>query len=107
MLLNLAQVSSANRDTNLTNNAATAATLVTATARLTLVKEVFPALVEPGATLHYRIVITNSGPSAAANVVVADTLPAAIDAVAVSSSQGGCTGFPLSLIHISEPTRPY
>jgi uncharacterized repeat protein (TIGR01451 family)/fimbrial isopeptide formation D2 family protein len=96
-LLNLAQVSSANRDTNLTNNAATAATLVSASARLTLIKAVSPALVEPGATLHYRIVVTNSGPSAAANVVVADTLPAAIEAVTVSSSQGGCTAFPCAL----------
>src|SRR5690606_21387769 len=56
-----------------------------------------PSPAVPGATLTYRIVVTNSGPSNALNVVVTDTLPADFTANSVASSQGGCSTLPCTL----------
>ncbi|MCB0055237.1 MAG: DUF11 domain-containing protein, partial [Caldilinea sp.] len=96
-LVNTAYVDSANLDGDLTNNRDTASTAVTAEALVSIVKDVIPAAVEPGMSIVYRIVVANGGPSTARNVVVADTLPAEVINTAVSSSQGGCTGFPCTL----------
>ena len=41
--------------------------------------------------LSYRITVTNNGPAAASGVTVNDTLPAGIDFVSVTSSQGFCS----------------
>ena len=96
-LVNTAYVDSANLDTNTSNNTDTASTVVTAEALVNIVKDVIPAAVEPGMGIVYRMVVTNAGPSTARNVVVADTLPPEVINAAVSSSQGGCTGFPCTL----------
>ena len=96
-LLNLARVDSANPDNVPGNNQSTASTDVTAEALMTLTKVASPSSATPGATVTYRIVVANDGPSTARAVVVADTLPAEIVNPLISSSQGGCTIFPCAL----------
>jgi uncharacterized repeat protein (TIGR01451 family) len=96
-LVNLAHVASANPDTDLTNNQATAETVISAEARLTLVKEVAPASAVPGATVTYRIVVNNHGPATAKRVVVSDVLPVEVQDALVSSSIGGCNSLPCAL----------
>ncbi|MBK8798713.1 MAG: DUF11 domain-containing protein [Anaerolineales bacterium] len=61
-LVNLARVDAANPDTNPSNNASSASMMVTAEALMSIVKEVAPSQAKPGATVTYRIVVTNSGP---------------------------------------------
>jgi uncharacterized repeat protein (TIGR01451 family) len=41
--------------------------------------------------------VANAGPSAALNVVVSDALPVSLTVASISSSAGGCTGFPCAL----------
>jgi uncharacterized repeat protein (TIGR01451 family) len=53
----------------------TPATPVTA-AELVLKKEVAPAAIWPGVTLHYTLTLSNRGTASAVQVVVQDTLPA-------------------------------
>jgi uncharacterized repeat protein (TIGR01451 family) len=97
LLTNVAQVGSANVDPTPENNTASATTTVLASVQLHIDKVASPAVVAPGGQIVYRIVVTNSGPSLAHNVVVTDLLPAAVLNPFVSSSQGGCTGFPCAL----------
>ena len=66
--------------------AARVTTIVTAAADLSIVNTGPPTAVA-GANVSYTLVATNNGPSAAANVVVTDTLPAG--ATFVSASGGG------------------
>src|SRR6185436_18696834 len=49
-----------------------------------------PALVS--ANLTYRIVVSNSGPSPATNATVTDTLPAGVNFVSATPTQGTCSG---------------
>ena len=97
LLVNQVQVNSANEDPNAVDNTAAATTTVLATAKVTLHKDVTPATAQPGATIVYRIVVTNAGPSTAAAVVVSDALPAALLNAQVSSTPAGCTAFPCAL----------
>ena len=47
----------------------------------------------PGTTITYTIVVTNAGPSAATDVVVADTFPATLTGVTWTSvGSAGVTG---------------
>jgi uncharacterized repeat protein (TIGR01451 family)/fimbrial isopeptide formation D2 family protein len=96
-LLNVARVDAANGDPVSGNNQDSVSTGVQAEALVRMTKEAFPAVTTPGASVTYRIVVTNSGPSAARNIVVTDMLPPEVTNATVSSSQGGCTGFPCSL----------
>ncbi|MEP6637332.1 MAG: PQQ-dependent sugar dehydrogenase, partial [Acidobacteriota bacterium] len=45
-----------------------------------------------GATLTYRIIVTNNGPSPATNVTVTDPLPAGVTFVSATPTQGMCSG---------------
>ncbi|MCC7362611.1 MAG: DUF11 domain-containing protein [Anaerolineales bacterium] len=90
VLVNLAQVTAANPESNLTNNQAGAVTVVDTLTDLALVKT-GPLTATPGAGLSYQIVVTNSGPSDAVAVVVSDTLPAALTSATAASSQGACS----------------
>jgi uncharacterized repeat protein (TIGR01451 family) len=54
--------------------AAAAATPATA-ARLVMKKEVAPAVVWPGATVHYTLTLTNQGTASARQIVIQDVLP--------------------------------
>ena len=56
-----------------------------------------------GDSVTYVITVTNNGTAQATGVSLTDQLPAGITFTGASVSQGSY----LSLIHISEPTRPY
>ncbi len=73
----------------------TATTPVSANAALTILKTANEASVIPGNTASYTIVVSNTGPSDAASVVVADTTPAGLSFV---SNSGACTtAYPCNL----------
>jgi len=97
LLVNVARVDAANSDPVSSNNQDSSAAVVQAEALVRMVKEVFPAVVTPGGSLSYRIVVTNSGPGTARNVVVTDVLPSEVTNAVITSSRGGCTGFPCAL----------
>jgi uncharacterized repeat protein (TIGR01451 family) len=88
---NTAIVSSA-ADPNASNNSSTAVTQVaTALADLSVTKTPAPGPYGTGQQLIYTIVVTNGGPSAAASVVVTDTLPAGTT-LQSSTPAGACSG---------------
>jgi uncharacterized repeat protein (TIGR01451 family) len=82
---NTASVTSAVSDPVPANNTDGAQTVVTV-ADLSLSKS-GPANATAAETITYDIIVTNAGPSAAANVVVTDTLPT--DATFIDASAGG------------------
>jgi uncharacterized repeat protein (TIGR01451 family) len=59
---------------------------------LSIVKADRPDPVFVGSRLTYTLTVRNAGPDTATNVRVADALPVATNFVAVTSSQGTCTG---------------
>ena len=63
-------------------------TLIAPTAILRLTKEVSSTSVPVGVAFTYTIGVTNTGPDAADDVIVSDTLPAALDVVTSSVTQG-------------------
>jgi uncharacterized repeat protein (TIGR01451 family) len=76
-----------------TDNIYTETTWITPLADLSIAKTAYPDPVNPGETLTYTIVVTNSGPYTATNVVVTDNLQAGLVGTAVySSSLWNCTG---------------
>jgi large repetitive protein len=83
-LSNTATIFGPNADTNSGNNSATAVTTVTASADLS-VNKTGPASAIAGTNITYTIVVTNSGPSNAANAGLTDAVPA--NATFVSESQ--------------------
>ncbi|MFT3852678.1 MAG: hypothetical protein QM733_08080 [Ilumatobacteraceae bacterium] len=67
-------------------------TPVAALADLAVTKSSSPASVVAGETVQYPITVTNNGPSAAADVVVVDTLPAGLSYQSVGAPTGAsCT----------------
>ncbi len=94
LLINLAQVNSANEDPLSANNTATATTTVEQLSNISMSKYAVPATATAGSALVYQIVVTNAGPSVASGVVVSDVLPAGFVLSSVSSSQGSCTSLP-------------
>ncbi|MFZ1753951.1 MAG: DUF11 domain-containing protein, partial [Caldilineaceae bacterium] len=88
-ILNTARVSASNPDNNPGNNESSAGTPVTVDDSLGILK-VGPAVIAPNQSIQYQIVVSNTGPSDATNVVVSDTLPAAIESAIASSSMGSC-----------------
>ncbi len=94
---NTASVGSASPDGNQANNEASAQTTVTRYAALDVRKGSNPSTATPGESLSYTIVVTNTGPSDADNVTVADTLPSGFTPVLIVSSQGGCSALPCNL----------
>jgi uncharacterized repeat protein (TIGR01451 family) len=61
-------------------------------ANLSITKTASP---NPGVTLAnltYRVTVTNNGPSPATNVVVTDELPAGVNFISATPTQGSCTG---------------
>jgi uncharacterized repeat protein (TIGR01451 family) len=61
-------------------------------ANLSLVDTASPNPGLVGAALTYRIIVSNSGPSPATNVVLQDTLPAGVTFVSATPTQGACSG---------------
>lgn len=60
-------------------------------ADLSVVKSDSPDPVSRRAQLTYSVVVTNNGPSSAANVQLTDTLPADVEFVSVTATAGSCT----------------
>ena len=86
-LSNTATVSGTNADPNTNNNSATAVTTVTASADLSVVKT-GPATADAGTNITYTIVVTNNGPSNAANVSLTDAVPGNTTFVSESQTTG-------------------
>ena len=64
----------------------------TASADLGITKTASAPRINPGLDLTYTLTVTNNGPEEAGNVVVNDPLPAGLDFVSATPSQGTCTG---------------
>ena len=88
-LVNNATVSSATTDPNLSNNTDQLTTTVTALADLSITKT-GPATVAAGGAIAYSLAVSNAGPSSAATVSVADTLPAGVGFVSASGTGWTC-----------------
>jgi uncharacterized repeat protein (TIGR01451 family) len=87
-IANTAQVTSSTADPNPANNADSVNVLVRPLADVTVDKEADQASVTvPGDTFRYVLRVTNTGPSAATNVTVVDTLPEGLEVVALPA---GC-----------------
>jgi uncharacterized repeat protein (TIGR01451 family) len=65
---------------------------VPSSADLVITMTDYPDPVTVGNTLFYNIGVFNAGPAGAANVVVTDALPAGLNLLTVSPSQGTCPG---------------
>ncbi|OLC17021.1 MAG: hypothetical protein AUH29_03610 [Candidatus Rokubacteria bacterium 13_1_40CM_69_27] len=87
-----ATVTSATPDPNLSNNSAQDGVRFIGVADLALTKTDAPDPVVAGTNLTYTLNVTNSGPSAAPNVVVKDTLPGQVSDVTFTPSVGSCIG---------------
>jgi uncharacterized repeat protein (TIGR01451 family) len=90
---NQAQVFSETSDPNLENNQAVRITTIITQADLSLGILDNPDPVLPGSLLTYTLVITNNGPSDANQTLLTDTLPAQVDWVSTTPSQGDCALF--------------
>lgn len=90
LLINTAVVSSTTPDPNLENNVSIVEVPVGEAADLSVVKTASSKRIFPGERLTYTIVVSNLGPSAAENVRLTDTVPAALSG-AEYSNDGGST----------------
>jgi uncharacterized repeat protein (TIGR01451 family) len=86
-----ATVTSSTPDPNTANNTATGRVSFAAVADVSVTKTAAPNPVIAGTNLTYTINVGNAGPSAAANVVVKDTVPADVAVLTVTPSVGSCT----------------
>ncbi len=108
-LRNVARVTGAVIDNNLLNNSDDHLVTVTSLAVLTIDKIDQFDPVAPGDPIFYRIAITNTGPSAAANVRITDTLPAnvtfqsaGVDCLHDGSASGGTITCGLTSLAVGE-----
>jgi uncharacterized repeat protein (TIGR01451 family) len=84
--------SSADPDGGDTSDPAPPVTLAPASADLSIAKTTTSQSAPVGGTLTYTITVTNAGPSTATGVVVTDTLPAGLQLISATPSQGTCSG---------------
>ncbi|HEX8410119.1 MAG TPA: lamin tail domain-containing protein [Thermoanaerobaculia bacterium] len=92
VLSNTATIGSTTTDPNGLNNSETATTAVAASADVQVTKTDAPDPVTAGTNLTYTITVTNPGPSDAAAVTLADTVPANTTFVSFSQPGGwSCT----------------
>ena len=92
LFTNTVTVSSETPDPNLCNNTATASLLVGAVTgtNLTVSKSHTPATVLVCTPLTYTLQVKNKGPAVATGVMLVDQLPAGVDVLSISASQGQC-----------------
>ena len=88
LLSNTASVTSATPDPNPDNNQVTELTPIGVSADVRVTKQAAPSPVTPGERLVYTIFISNNGPNLAENVVLTDTVPAAIQNPEYSTDNG-------------------
>ena len=91
-LTNPASVTGNEPDPTPGNNDASADTTVEAPADLILAMGDSPDPVDVGDNLTYTLTATNNGPNPATGVTVTDTLPAGVNFVSATPSQGTCSG---------------
>ena len=89
-LTNTASVVGDEHDPDGANDTATETTAVDAQADLSMVKTDDADPVPAGTDLTYTLTVTNDGPSDAVNVVTTDLLPAEVDFVSATPTQGTC-----------------
>ena len=89
-LVSVTTINDGTPDPDLSNNQAENFISVTDVADLDLGKGDSPDPVVAGNVLTYTLIVTNTGPSTAENVVIEDNLPAEVEVVSVSSSSGTC-----------------
>lgn len=92
LFANTVTVSAETPDPNLCNNSATTSLLVGAVTgtNLTITKSHTPTSVLVCTPLTYTLQVNNAGPAVATGVMLVDQLPAGVDVVSISSSQGEC-----------------
>ena len=92
LFTNTVTVTSETPDPNLCNNTATASLLVGAVTgtNLTVSKSHTPATVLVCTPLTYTLQVNNEGPAVATGVMLVDQLPAGVDVLSISASQGEC-----------------
>jgi uncharacterized repeat protein (TIGR01451 family) len=91
-IVDTANITSGTADPNLTNNTATATTVVgsASSAYVTLTKTAASPTVVAGANITYTMVMTNNGPAAAAPNGLYDTLPTNTTFVSISGPSWSC-----------------
>ncbi len=89
-LTNAASVSSATPDPDGSNDRATSASTVAASADLAVAKKVGPTTLTAGADAVYTVTVTNLGPSTARDVVVRDQVPAGLTIVSATAAGATC-----------------
>ena len=90
-VLNTATVAGDQGDDDPSNDSASASTTVGPAADLAIVKT-GPATVAAGRTVTWTLTASNAGPSTATGVRVSDALPAGVELMSATPSQGSCTG---------------
>jgi uncharacterized repeat protein (TIGR01451 family) len=95
-LTNTAEVNSLEADEDLEDNTEITETEVISVSDLEVTKTGDPEVVIAGHPISYTLVVTNTGPSEAVNVVISDTLPAGVTILWASSLD--CTIHPTSVI---------
>ncbi|HEX8408287.1 MAG TPA: IPTL-CTERM sorting domain-containing protein [Thermoanaerobaculia bacterium] len=91
-IVNGVTVGSATGDSNAGNSSTSAPGVVAgpSAASMAVLKTTTSTTAAPGTNVTYTITVSNSGPSTATNVVVNDTLPAGLQFVSATPSQGTC-----------------
>lgn len=79
-------------DTTPGNNAVDNTAPVSSSADLAVSQTAAPATADPDTNVTFTVRVDNNGPSAAAGVQLANSLPAGLTLVSASPSQGSCTG---------------
>jgi uncharacterized repeat protein (TIGR01451 family) len=88
---NSATVAATEADPNTANNSASASATVNPAADLSLAETATPQTVTAGNNVTFSFTVTNSGPSTATGVTIADALPVGMVLVSATPSQGTCT----------------
>jgi uncharacterized repeat protein (TIGR01451 family) len=86
---NTASISTASIDSSTANNTSTATTSVTTSADLAIAKS-GTSTTSAGGIIQYSVLVTNNGPSNAANVTMTDTVPSGVALQSANSTQGSC-----------------
>ena len=88
---NTATVTRNETDEVTSNDSDTIETLIDTRADLSITKTASTDTIRVGQDLTYTLAVSNTGPSDATDVLVTDTLPATLDYVSATASQGTCT----------------